>query len=122
MASMVSFLKRNPNDEGNKEALNARSEERLEYLATYVAHQAKKHKSTIVTEESQTHNESVLTDHHQWNFFMMCKEVGESTAKLWVDSKKLEYVGDRITGSDLPDTSRKHKNKYYIYIYIYIIN
>ena len=105
----------------NAKAILRRGLERNDYLVQCVVHTMRKHKgiTTPTYSHEQKHNE--IIDHYQWSKFEMEKELGKSKSDLWIQSGKLEWVPDRVTGSQEEDLQTRKIYIYIIYNIIYIL-
>ena len=101
MAAMVAFVKRN---DGDASILESRGQARQEYLEKYLGFMARKNAQKVINSKEVT----ALTEHKTaelyWSEFEMTKEIGPHKTRLWVDSGKLTWRPDPVTGS----TEKEH--------------
>ena len=101
MAAMTQFLKRNPCDSTDMISAS-RGNERLDYLARYLAYQQRKSKGTTTSASIAFQDDIAHADYMFWSEYEIKKQVGEEKAHAWISSGKLTYKPDRVTGLDTP--------------------
>ena len=102
MAAMTAFVKRN-DTANNADIAKSRGQERQDYLLRYMALQQRKAKGITTNEQVSTHEETENLDYVFWCKFEMTKNVGEAKAEAWIQSGKLTWHPDRVTGSEDPE-------------------
>ena len=100
MNSMTAWLNKHKDVAGHSEALEARGEERQEYLVKYLVWMKRRGQATTVSSKEAKHEEAKKLQHRWMSEFEITKEKGEAKCKLWVESKKLTWRPDPVTQCD----------------------
>ena len=99
MACMVAYVNKHGEADGHAAILSSRGAEREAYLQNYLAFMQRKKCGTLTSSSVHLNATQKMTDYHNWNRHKLTTEVGEATAKAWIESGKLKYDPDRITAS-----------------------
>ena len=106
-ASMVAFVKAQgeAGADDSDEILATRGKDRQEYVARYLAFMSRKKGTvaTTVSSEAHTSRSSAVVQYHRWSKHEMQQKIGFTKAKGWIESGKLPYEPDRITGDSSPE-------------------
>ena len=100
--AMLQSAKGNHGDTANR-ILASRGDERLDYLARYIAFQDKKKKSKHSISLSNVEERGAHTDVVPMCEFQLRKEFGDGKTDAWLKSGALPYSRDRIKGSIEPE-------------------
>ena len=107
MQAMVQFVKQN-DEECQALILGARGPDRMEYCVKYMAYMARKKAGVTTVSSSHKSGVAKMKDFHMWSKYQMEQEVGPAKAAGWINSGKLQWFPDSITGCDDPEV-REYK-------------